>query len=64
MSVAICLAILILRDNGHAQAEAVLYTFTGSSDGGIPYAGLAGWPILSRRLGGDSGGMHLLPALS
>jgi uncharacterized repeat protein (TIGR03803 family) len=40
VSVAICLAILILRDNGHAQAEAVLYTFTGSSDGGAPYSGL------------------------
>jgi len=38
--VAVCLAIPILANNGAAQTETVLYTFTGSTDGGIPYAGL------------------------
>jgi len=38
--VAVWLAIPILANNGAAQTETVLYTFTGLSDGGTPYAGL------------------------
>ena len=43
-SIALFLASLllscVLTMQVRAQTETVLYTFTGSSDGGVPYAGL------------------------